>query len=30
MGWMIEPVVQKLPKESLIRTLEATRQALAR
>jgi hypothetical protein len=30
MGWMIEPVIQKLPKESLIRTLEATRQALAR
>ena len=28
MGWMIEPVIQKLPKESLIKTLEATRQAL--
>jgi len=30
MGWMIEPIIQKLPKESLIKTLEATRQALAR
>jgi hypothetical protein len=28
MGWMIDPVIQKLPKESLIKTLEATRQAL--
>ena len=28
MGWMIEPVIQKLPKETLIKTLEATRQAL--
>jgi hypothetical protein len=28
MGWMIEPIIQKLPKESLIKTLEATRQAL--
>jgi len=28
MGWMIEPIIQKLPKESLIHTLEATRQAL--
>ncbi|HZQ94871.1 MAG TPA: hypothetical protein VFA67_07670 [Candidatus Sulfotelmatobacter sp.] len=28
MGWMIEPVIQKLPRESLVRTLEATRQAL--
>jgi hypothetical protein len=28
LGWMIEPIIQKLPKESLIRTLEATRQAL--
>ena len=26
--WMIEPIIQKLPKESLIHTLEATRQAL--
>jgi hypothetical protein len=25
---MIEPVIQKLPKESLIKTLEDTRQAL--
>ena len=28
MGWMIEPIIQKLPKESLVKTLEATRQAL--
>jgi hypothetical protein len=28
LGWMIEPIIQKLPKESLIRTLEATRRAL--
>jgi hypothetical protein len=28
LGWMIEPIVQKLPQESLINTLEATRQAL--
>jgi len=28
LGWMIEPIIQKLPKESLIRTLEATREAL--
>ena len=28
LGWAIEPIIQKLPKESLIRTLEATRQAL--
>lgn len=28
LGWMIEPIIQKLPKESLIHTLEATRQAL--
>ena len=28
LGWVIEPIIQKLPKESLIRTLEATRQAL--
>jgi hypothetical protein len=26
--WAIEPIIQKLPKESLINTLEATRQAL--
>ncbi|HKH99672.1 MAG TPA: hypothetical protein VJ999_11235 [Candidatus Sulfotelmatobacter sp.] len=30
LGWAIEPILQKLPKESLIHTLEATRQALAR
>ncbi len=28
LGWAIEPVIQKLPKESLINTLKATRQAL--
>jgi hypothetical protein len=28
LGWIIEPIVQKLPQESLIHTLEATRQAL--
>jgi len=28
LGWIIEPIIQKLPKESLISTLEATRQAL--
>ncbi len=28
LGWAIEPLIQKLPKESLIKTLEATRQAL--
>jgi hypothetical protein len=28
MGWIIEPIIQKLPKESLIHTLGCTRQAL--
>jgi hypothetical protein len=28
LGWIIEPIIQKLPKESLVNTLEATRQAL--
>jgi hypothetical protein len=28
MGWVIEPIIQKLPMESLINTLQATRQAL--
>ena len=28
LGWIIEPIIQKLPQESLINTLEATRQAL--
>jgi hypothetical protein len=28
LGWAIEPIVEKLPKESLINTLEATRQAV--
>jgi hypothetical protein len=30
LGWAIEPIIQKLPKESLINTLEATRRALHR
>jgi hypothetical protein len=28
LGWIIEPIIQKLPKESLIHTLECTRRAL--
>ena len=28
LGWIIEPIIQKLPKESLIHTLNATRHAL--
>ena len=28
LAWAIEPIIEKLPKESLINTLEATRQAL--
>lgn len=28
LGWAIEPIIRKLPEESLINTLEATRQAL--
>jgi len=28
LGWIIEPIIQKLPKESLIQTLECTRQGL--
>ena len=28
LGWAIEPLIQKLPKESLIKTIEATRLAL--
>ncbi len=28
LGWAIDPIIQKLPKESLINTLEATRKAL--
>jgi hypothetical protein len=28
LGWIIEPIIQKLPRESLINTLEATRQGL--
>jgi hypothetical protein len=29
LGWIIEPIVKKLPRESLVNTLKATRQALA-
>ena len=29
-GWLIEPIIRDLPKESLIKTLEATRKALTR
>jgi hypothetical protein len=29
LGWIIEPIVRKLPKQSLINTLTATRQALS-
>lgn len=28
LGWAIEPIIQKLPRESLVKTLEATRQAV--
>ncbi len=28
LGWIIEPIIRKLPQESLIHTLEATRQGL--
>jgi len=28
LGWIIEPIIQKLPRESLINTLEATRRGL--
>lgn len=28
LGWAIEPIIQKLPRESLINTLEATRRAV--
>jgi hypothetical protein len=29
LGWIIDPIVKKLPKESLVSTLEATRKALS-
>jgi hypothetical protein len=29
LGWIIEPIIRKLPRESLIHTLQATRNALA-
>jgi hypothetical protein len=28
LGWALEPIIQKLPRESLIKTLEDTRKAL--
>jgi len=28
LGWIIGPIIQELPKESLLSTLEATRKAL--
>lgn len=28
LGWIVEPIIQKLPRESLIKTLEDTRKAL--
>jgi hypothetical protein len=28
LGWVIEPIIRKLPKESLINTLRATRDGL--
>jgi hypothetical protein len=30
LGWMIEPIIRQLPKESLVNTLRKTRDALAR
>jgi hypothetical protein len=30
LGWLIEPIIRELPRDSLVRTLEATRQALSR
>jgi hypothetical protein len=29
LGWVIEPIIKSLPRESLINTLKATREALA-
>jgi hypothetical protein len=29
LGWIIEPIIRKLPQESLVHTLEATRRALS-
>ena len=29
LGWVVEPIIRKLPKQSLIHTLSATREALA-
>jgi hypothetical protein len=29
LGWIIEPIIEKLPKESLVATLEATRRGLS-
>jgi hypothetical protein len=30
LAWIIEPIIRKLPRESLIRTLQATRRAISR
>jgi hypothetical protein len=30
LGWLVEPIIRRLPKESLVNTLDATRRALAR
>ncbi len=30
LGWLIEPIIRDLPKDSLIKTLEATRRSLSR
>jgi hypothetical protein len=29
LGWVIDPIIRKLPRESLVNTLESTRRALA-
>ncbi len=30
LGWLIEPIIRELPRDSLVKTLEATRRALGR
>ena len=29
LGWMIEPIIRDLPRESLVNTLQKTKEALA-
>ena len=29
LGWIIEPIIRKLPRETLVNTLESTRRGLA-